>query len=82
MALDRNLSNSIGASTASVIANQGSNFAALNGIEDARFKDTKDNINRNSDFLLNDARRTADFGMNNVNRNSDVIGGLVIVMQM
>ena len=84
MALDRNLTNSIGQSTSSIMANTGAGFSSLNMVEDARFKDTKDNINRNSDFLLNDSRRSqdanilnqnrnGDLGLNNVNRNSDFL---------
>ena len=69
MALDRNLSNSIGATTASIIQNNAQSSIASNMVDDARFRDTKDSINRNSDFLLNDARRNNEFLSTAVERN-------------
>jgi hypothetical protein len=69
MALDRNLSNSIGSTTASIIQNSAASSIASNMVDDARFRDTKDSINRNSDFVLNDARRNNEFLSTAVERN-------------
>ena len=69
MALDRNLSNAIGSSTATILSGANTNSIAANMVDDARFRDTKDSINRNSDFLLNDARRNNEFISTSVERN-------------
>uniref|UniRef100_A0A6C0EUC3 Uncharacterized protein n=1 Tax=viral metagenome TaxID=1070528 RepID=A0A6C0EUC3_9ZZZZ len=69
MALDRNLSNSIGQTTASIIQSASQSSVASNMVDDARFRDTKDAVNRNSDFLLNDARRNNEFLATAVERN-------------
>ena len=69
MALDRNLSNSIGQTTASIIQSAAQNSVASNMVDDARFRDTKDSVNRNADFLLNDARRNNEFLATAIERN-------------
>ena len=69
MALDRNLSNAIGSSTATILSGANTNSIAANMVDDARFRDTKDSMNRNSDFLLNDARRNNEFISTSVERN-------------
>ena len=41
MALDRNLTNSIGQSTSSIMANTGAGFSAMNTVDDGRFNSTR-----------------------------------------
>ena len=69
--IDRNLASKMSSCSQDILhANERAQYHN-NIVEDARNRETRDAVNRNSDFILNDNRRNTDVGMNDNRRNAD-----------
>jgi hypothetical protein len=68
-ALDRNLSGVANANTTAIMQAAERSNLHNNMVEDARFRENRENTNRANDFLMNDGRRNFDSLTNSVERN-------------